>query len=289
MTALEISKLCKVVRRIARHRRRQSQRRAGRTAADDRAERRRQDDAVQPHHRRDQAGGRVDQAVRARNHRRPEPPPRASGAGAHLPDHHAVPARHHRAQRHAGAARALPNALEPDDRARPATRADERAHEALQRVGLGTWPSGRCRDLLWRAPAGRNRHGARAEAEGAAARRALRRPVARGAPGRAGDAARHPARRHHRDDRAQHGRGAGFRRADHAAAFRRGGRRRHPRRGRRQPAHQGGLPWSLARWRRTTSTLITATAMCCRRSRSAWRRPAAGLARAERRRQDRPA
>ena len=38
---------------------------------------------------------------------RAEPPPRASRHGAHLSDHHAVRPRHHRAQRHAGAARAF--------------------------------------------------------------------------------------------------------------------------------------------------------------------------------------
>ena len=59
----------------------------------------------------------------------------------------------------------------------------------------------------------------------------------------------HPARRDHRDDRAQHGRGARIRRADHAAAFRRGDRRRHARRRGRRSAHAGGLSWPLARSR----------------------------------------
>ena len=40
---------------------------------------------------------------------------------------------------------------------------------------------------------------------------------------------RHPARRHDRDDRARHGRGAGLRRADHRAALRPGGGRGHAR------------------------------------------------------------
>ena len=55
------------------------------------------------------------------------------------------------------------------------------------------------------------------------------------------------ARRDHRDDRAQYGRGAGIRRAHYALAFRRGDRRRQPRRSGGRPAHPGGLSWPLAR------------------------------------------
>ena len=40
----------------------------------------------------------------------------ASRHGAHLSDHHAVRARHHHPQRHAGAARPVAGALEPADR-----------------------------------------------------------------------------------------------------------------------------------------------------------------------------
>ena len=57
----------------------------------------------------------------------------------------------------------------------------------------------------------------------------------------------HPARRHHRDDRARHGRGAGIRRAHHRAAFRPGHRRGHARRGGAASAHAGDLPWRMTR------------------------------------------
>jgi branched-chain amino acid transport system ATP-binding protein len=56
--------------------------------------------------------------------------------------------------------------------------------------------------------------------KGAAARRAVRRPVDRRAARTCSKLlARHPARRDDRDDRAQHGRSARFRRADHALHF----------------------------------------------------------------------
>ena len=87
------------LRRPARHHRRRSRRRAGRAAADHRPQRRRQDHAVQPDHRRAVARLRLDRAVRPRHHPGAEPPPRPSRHGAHLPDHHAVPARHHHPQR----------------------------------------------------------------------------------------------------------------------------------------------------------------------------------------------
>ena len=50
---------------------------------------------------------------------------------------------------------------------------------------------------------------------------------------------RHPARRDRRHDRAQHGRGARFRRPHHAPAFRRGDRRRHAGRGGRPTRARG--------------------------------------------------
>ena len=49
---------------------------------------------------------RLDPLFGQRHHPRAEPAPRPSRHGAHLPDHHAVPARHHHPQRVAGAARA---------------------------------------------------------------------------------------------------------------------------------------------------------------------------------------
>ena len=66
-----------------------------------------------------------------------------------------------------------------------------------QRVGLGhiAEPAAGA-DLLRRAPPRRDRHGAGAEPEGAAARRAVRRPLDRRAARRAATAAGHPARRH---------------------------------------------------------------------------------------------
>ncbi len=165
-----------VVRRPARHHQRQSQCRAGRAAADHRPQRRRQDHAVQPDHRRAHARQRLDPSVRAGHHQDAEPAPPASRHGAHLPDHHAVPARHHHPQRLAGAARPVAGALEPADRhqaSRPSDRARPRGAgtgrpRPYRRAAAGA-------DLLWRAPPRRDRHGAGAESESAAARRAVRR------------------------------------------------------------------------------------------------------------------
>ncbi len=65
------------------------------------------------------------------------PAARASRHGTHLPDHHVVSARHHPAQRHPGAARAVEAALESVPRARPlSTVSSTRARAALVRVGL---------------------------------------------------------------------------------------------------------------------------------------------------------
>ncbi len=74
-------------------------------------------------------------------------------------------------------------------------------------------------DLLRRAAPRRNRHGAGAKSESAAARRAVRRPVDRRAAGGAQASARHSARRHHRHDRARHGRGARLCRPHHAVCI----------------------------------------------------------------------
>ena len=61
----------------------------------------------------------------------------ASRHGAHLSDHHAVPARHHPAQRHAGAARPVAAALEPaSSTSTSSTTWSTRPREALARVGL---------------------------------------------------------------------------------------------------------------------------------------------------------
>ena len=68
--------------------------------------------------------------------------------------------------------------------------------------------------------------------------------------------------------------GARLRGAHHAAALRRGDRRRHARRGGRRSAHQGGVPWRVRRCASAASTPITATAMCCTASASRCR-PAA--------------
>ena len=51
-------------------------------------------------------------------------------------------------------------------------------------------------------------------------------------------------------------------------AFRRSHRRRHPRRSGGRSAHAGGLSWRIARSSFPRSTPSTATATCCRRSRS---------------------
>ncbi len=189
MTALTVNTALQGVRRPARHHRRRSQRRARRAAADHRPERRRQDHAVQPDHRRDHAGQRLGPAVRPGHHRAC----RAAGAP------------------HLGMARTYQIiTLFPRDtilrnvtlallglskeRWNPLTVIDRRQRPGRARPrGAG---AGRPRphrrpaavaDLLRRAPAGRDRHGAGAKPEGAAARRALRRPVDRRAARRAGD------------------------------------------------------------------------------------------------------
>ena len=99
----------------------------------------------------------------------------ASRHGAHLSDHHAVRPRHHRAQCHAGAARPFEGALESADACIDRnTDLIDRAHEALAagRPAAHRRPPA-VADLLRRAAAGRDRHGAGAEPEGAAARRAV--------------------------------------------------------------------------------------------------------------------
>ena len=76
-------------------------------------------------------------AVRPRHHARRDPPPRASRPGAHLPDHHAVPARDAAAQRHAVAARPVAAALESRSCGSTASAICwTGAREALARVGL---------------------------------------------------------------------------------------------------------------------------------------------------------
>ena len=76
------------------------------------------------------------------------PRPRAPRHGAHLPDHHAVPARHHPAQRHAGAARSLAAALErrSSTSTRSTTSSSARARRSPASAST-TSPSGR-----WRRP-----------------------------------------------------------------------------------------------------------------------------------------
>ena len=129
---------------------------------------------------------RLDPAVRPGHHRRAEPPPRPPRHGAHLPDHHSVRARYDHSQRNAGAARPVTGTLESADRSQTA-----RSLCRTRAGGAGTgraWPHRQpaaVADLLWRATARRDRHGAGAESESAAARRAICRAVDRRAARRA--------------------------------------------------------------------------------------------------------
>ena len=110
--ALEIRGTEEIVRRPAGDERRLAHGHAGRAPPDHRAQRRRQDHAVQPDHRRPQARQRHDPSVRRGGAAHAAAPARAPRARAHLPDHHAVRARHARAQRRAVAARPVQGALE---------------------------------------------------------------------------------------------------------------------------------------------------------------------------------
>ena len=135
-------------------------------------------------------------------------------------------------QRRAGAARPRQDALERVDHARPARRQlYDAAREALALVGLG--------DVAHRTVA-ETSYGERRRLEMAMALAQkpkvllLDEPLAGLQPGRARPGARAAgqgaARRHHRDDRARHGLRPRLRGAHHAAALRRGDRRRHARR-----------------------------------------------------------
>ena len=182
MTALAINALCKSFGGLRVTARRRPRGRAGRAAADHRPERRRQDHAVQPDHRRAHARQRLDRSCSA-----------ATSRG--------MPSRR---RAHLGLARTYqiitlfprdtllhnvmlallglsPLRWNPFARPRPPARpASPSAREALARVGLGHHRRAAAgANLLWRAAAGRDRDGAGAEAEGAAARRAVRRTVDR--------------------------------------------------------------------------------------------------------------
>jgi ABC-type branched-subunit amino acid transport system ATPase component len=114
------------------------------------------------------------------------------------------------------------------------------AREALVRVGL---------DHIAHRPLSETSYGERRRVEIAMALAQSPRVLLldhRRAARRARAAAENPARRHHRHDRAQHGRRPGLRRADHAFALRRGHRRGHARRSGGRPTDQRGLSWALA-------------------------------------------
>ena len=189
MTALTVNESLQVVRRPARHQRRQPRRRAGRAPADHRPQRRRQDHAVQPDHRRDRARQRLDPPVRPDITRVAEPPARRISAWR-------APTRSSRCSR------ATPSCATSRWRCSACRRCAgirsidlDRQHHLIDARARGAGagrprPSRRAAavaDLLRRAPPRRDRHGAGAEPEGAAARRAVRRPVDRRAPRRAED------------------------------------------------------------------------------------------------------
>jgi ABC-type sugar transport system ATPase subunit len=125
-----------VLRRAAGDQPRHAERPARRTPPDHRAERRGQDDALQPDHRRFPAGLGEGAPVRARHHAARAPPARAPRRRAHVPDHHAVPEGHARAQRRTRAARLETIALERLPAAHRRYRAHERARRALALVHL---------------------------------------------------------------------------------------------------------------------------------------------------------
>ena len=181
-----------IVRRLARHRQRQSHGRAGRAPADHRPERRRQDHACSISSPASCAPDcRLDPCCSAATSPRVrEPQARPSRHGAHLSDHHAV----HRATRSCATSRWRCSgcrrcagircaALHRQHASgRPgARRARARRPRPHRRPAAGG-------DLLWRKTPRRDRHGAGAKSEGAAARRAVRRPVDRRAPRRAATA-----------------------------------------------------------------------------------------------------
>ena len=186
--ALEIRKLSKAFGGLKVTQRRQPRRGAGRAPPDHRPERRRQDDAVQPDHRRDRARRGLGPPDGPRHHAGGLAPARAPGHVAHLSDHHAVPARHHRAQRDrwrcSGCRRC---AGTRSSTSTASTTSSTGARSALDKVGLGHLADRPLSETsLRRAPPRRDRDGAGAEPEGAAARRALCRAVDRRAAGRAG-------------------------------------------------------------------------------------------------------
>ena len=188
---------------------------AGRAAADHRPERRRQDHAVQPDHRRPRRRRRLDRLFGAGARSACAHRARASRPRAHLPDHHAVPARHARAQRRARAARARPARWNRWSGRCPARDLYERgARGAGAASGLATSPQRVVAEIAYgeKRPR-RDRHGAGAEA---ASVLLLDEPLAglsqRGARDRAATDRRDPARDHDRDDRARHGHGARSRR-----------------------------------------------------------------------------
>ena len=157
-------------------------RRARRAATDHRPQRRRQDDALQPHHRRARSPMAARFACSAATSRV------CRAATARISVWRA-PIRSSRSfPRDTLLHNVMLSLLGPVAAALEFRRAVStgseafvaRAQEALKRVGLGRArrPTAGA-DLLWRAPARRDRHGAGAAAEAAAARRAVRRPLAR--------------------------------------------------------------------------------------------------------------
>src|SRR5207247_6994033 len=107
---------------------------------------------------------------------------RSPGARPHLPDHHALPEGLARAQPGAVAARTVEVALGCLQAARPLRRTERGIAARPETGGSGASREAVDRRSILRGEAPpRNRHGARAEAQGPAARRAVRRAVARGA------------------------------------------------------------------------------------------------------------
>ena len=278
-----------VVRRPARHAERQPRGRARRAPPDHRPERRRQDHAVQPDHRRTSPDAGAVIAVRRRTSRACR-----AGRRAHLglARTYQIITLFPRDTILRNVTLALlglsPAALEPVRRRSTAQHRSDR--RGARRAGARR-PRAHRRRGRWRETS----YGERRRVEIAMAlaqnpkvllldepfaglsieeRRDVRKLLA-------GD----PARRHHRDDRARHGRGARLRRPHHAAAFRRGDRRGHPRRGGGRSAHPGGLSWRLARCSARGRRLLRRQPCAARRVVRARRRAPARPARPQRRRQ----
>ena len=230
---------------------RSSARRVGRTS-------------LQPGDRRAPPRRRDGHALRPGHHPSPGMAPDASRDLPHLSDHHAVPARDAAAERHPLASRALAAPLESGRPAGAPERADgPGARGAGPRRARAPGGAPALADVLRGAAPRGDRHGPGPGPPNSIVGRALRRALHRGAPRRPAAGDTHTPRRHDRDDRARHGRGAGLRGADHRAALRpRGGRGARAARWWRTP-DPGDLSWRGDALELHDIEAFYGTATCC--------------------------